>query len=66
MSFKDPNCPNCGGRSFSMTDDSGYVTCNLCERPTEEFHAWYRSKWPEVYEAWKSQQVGSGPDGRNR
>lgn len=51
MRGKDPRCPNCGGRSFSPVDPSDYYECELCERPSERFHRWYRDRHPEAYGA---------------
>lgn len=54
-SGKDPDCPNCGGRSFDASGGSDeYFECELCERPTEKFHAFYQLNWPATYERWAS------------
>lgn len=47
---KNPDCPNCGGRSFSAIDPIDYEICRLCESPESEFIQWYAAKWPEAYD----------------
>ncbi len=43
MALKDPNCPNCGGRSYNVcTPDPEYYLCPYCEEPDEVFIAWHK------------------------
>jgi hypothetical protein len=55
--MKDPNCPNCGGRTFSPIDpDPDFpLICGLCERPDAKFIEWYIShpRRRKAYEAWQ-------------
>jgi len=56
---KDPNCPNCQGRSFppdgGLPED--YMICRICEEPESEFIDWYKGRWPEAYAKWEGRNA---------
>lgn len=46
LHWKDSDCPNCGGRSFSPVDPGDYYGCEVCQAPyaTAESQRYYRDR----------------------
>lgn len=63
MSFKDSNCPNCGGRSFAPVDPGDYYGCEVCESgyATADSREWYRERSKscrEAFDRWAQTEEG--------